>query len=117
VARRRTLHDLTGENAVDLGGEAAAQEQEMPVDAPLLHRVRNRRLDIDLGEHLDEIGIRHQEIRRRRDRAERLIQQGGSARCIVHRRGRTLGLEGVHPVAEMLGLADTLHHGPVAADL
>jgi hypothetical protein len=51
------LDDLSGKDALGLVGKGHAQEQESTITAASLHLGGNGGLDVDLGQHLHEIGI------------------------------------------------------------
>ena len=74
MRRGRTLDDLPRIGAQQLIVEAAADEQEAALGAAILDHIRDRRLNVDLGQDFDIIGVGDQEVLRRRDAAMRLVK-------------------------------------------
>ena len=128
----RALHDLPGKAALELFSKATTKEQEVTAGAQLLHRQRDRRLNVDLCQHFDKVTVRDQEVAGRLHRTERLIEQRepsghfrrrprkdggviGDQRRWRLRHRAAIGAKIVEPAAEMRGLADALHQAPIAA--
>src|ERR1035438_5803556 len=73
------LDDLARENTQHLVVKRRADEQKGAIPSTLLNNIRYRRLNIDLGQNLDIVGVRHQKIRRRCDRTMRFVKNRGPA--------------------------------------
>src|SRR5208283_4400518 len=69
------LHDLASEAALQLIVEAAPEEQKTAPAAQFLYARRNGSLNIDFGQHFNEVGIRYQVILGRRNASDRLVKQ------------------------------------------
>ena len=109
------LHDLARVDAQHLVVEGAAEKKKAAFRAPRLHRRRDRRLDVDLGQHFDIIGIGDQEIARRPHAAMRRIERRARrvGRALVA--WRALGVIGLRPdVAADAGARDPLDFDEVA---
>jgi hypothetical protein len=74
MRRSRALGDLPRIGSQKLVVKATTNEQEAAVTAPVFDDFRNWRLNVDLGQDLDIVGIRDQKILGRRDAAMRLVQ-------------------------------------------
>src|SRR5208282_6247742 len=70
----RALDDLVCKEPIQLRREPAAQEEKASSLANLLHRMRNRRLDVDLCNDFNKVGVRHKVVARRPHRTEGLVK-------------------------------------------
>ena len=114
MAAARTLGDLARKNAQHLIVKSRTHEQKGASPAPLLHDIRNRRLNVDLGQHLDIVGVRHQKIRRWRDGTVRLVKERGPARGGSQIDLRTGGIVGPRPdLAKLARAGDALNLAPI----
>src|ERR1035441_195495 len=59
---RRGLHDLPSEHPFQLRREPATEKEKASSLAYLLHHLGDRRLNIDLRQHFDKVGVGDEEV-------------------------------------------------------
>ena len=110
------LEELARVRAQRLVVEATPQKHEPDVAASSLDHVRDGRLDVDLGQDLDVVRVRNQEILGRKARAVRLVEHGLPAGRGLDGAGRARRVVGrVVPIAAQARASNALNLPPVAS--